>query len=295
VIDYLSLSQGNFNTLETHLPDRHYPPLTYLDLHAQIKAEAGKLPVVACTRVQTPAQAEDIVRDGKADIVGLCRALIADPEWPVKALGGRADEIRLCIGCNHCWGLVVEGEGIGCTVNATAGREHELGPLTPAVTPRRVVVAGGGPAGLEAARVAAERGHRVTVLEQYDRLGGKVRLAEEVPHHEEVGNVLKFLIPEVQRLGVTVRTSTEATADLIVAGHPDAVIVATGATPIAPEVPGDGSVPVSTSAGVVLAGMLPGETIVVMDEDAYYWAAAVIETAAQQGKTVWVVTGSSNR
>ncbi|MBI4629761.1 MAG: FAD-dependent oxidoreductase [Candidatus Rokubacteria bacterium] len=290
LIDYLSLSQGNFNTLETHLPDRHFPLMTYLDLHAAIKAAAGALPVVACTRVQTPAQAEAILAAGKADMVGLCRALIADPDWVAKARSGRGEDIRLCIACNHCWGVIVEGEPIACTVNPLAGREHELGPLVPARAPRRIIVAGGGPAGLEAARVAAERGHHVTVFEQTERLGGKVRIAEEVPHHEEMGHAIQFLIRQVERLGVTVRTGAEATADLIAAERPDAVVVATGATPLAPEVPGDDSVPVSTSAGVVLAGLMPGDNIVIMDEDAFSWAAAVIETAAQQGKKVTVVT-----
>ncbi len=290
LIDYLSLSQGIFNTLEMHLPDRHFPLMTFLDLHAAVKGEVGSLPVVACTRIQTPAQAEEILAGGKADVVGLCRALIADPEWVTKARSGRAEDIRLCIACNHCWGVVVEGEPIACTVNPLAGREHELGAPTKANAPRRVVVAGGGPAGLEAARVAAERGHHVTLFEQADRLGGKVRIAEEVPHHEEMGHATQFLIRQVERLGVTVHTNTEATADVIAAEHPDAVVVATGATPVAPAIPGDDSVPVTTTAGVVLVGLMPGDNIVITDEDAFSWAAAVIETAAQQGKKVTVAT-----
>jgi 2,4-dienoyl-CoA reductase-like NADH-dependent reductase (Old Yellow Enzyme family)/thioredoxin reductase len=288
--DYLSLSQGNFNSLEMHLPDRHFPPVPFLDLHAGIKAAVGALPVITCSRIKTPAEAEAIVAAGKADMIGLCRALVADPEWAAKARSGRADDIRLCIACNHCWALVTDAEPIACTINVTLGREVELGSPAPAPRPRHVVVVGGGPAGLEAARIAAGRGHRVTLLEQSDQLGGKTRLAEEVPHHEEVALVRPFLVREIERLGVTVRTGVEATADVVAAEAPDAVIVATGATPIAPELPGDDSVPVSSSGGVIVAGMLPGDNLVIVDEDAYHWAAAVIDAAKEQGKTVWVVT-----
>lgn len=290
LLDYLSLSQGNFNSIERHLPDRHSPPTTFVDRHARIKAVAGALPVVTSGRIETPAQAEAILAGGKADLVGLCRTLIVDPEWPLKAREGRVDDIRHCIVCNQCWGWVTEGRPIGCVCNPRAGRELELGPLASAAVRRRILVAGGGPAGLEAARVAAERGHQVTLLEQSEALGGKVRLAEHVPHDEEMRRVIDFLVGQVTKLDVTVRLDTAATPESVAAERPDAVIVATGAVPVAPDVPGDGSVPVSTSAGALLVGMLPGEHVVVMDEDGYYWAAAVIETVAQQGKKVTVVT-----
>jgi 2,4-dienoyl-CoA reductase-like NADH-dependent reductase (Old Yellow Enzyme family)/thioredoxin reductase len=290
LVDYLSLSQGNFNSIERHLPDRHFPPATSVEDHARVKARARGVPVVTCGRIETPELAEAIVAGGKADLIGLCRPLIADPDWPAKAMSGRRDEIRYCIACNQCWGWVTEGRPIACVANPTAGRELELGALVPAARARRVVVAGGGPAGLEAARVAAERGHRVTILEQGDGLGGKVRLSREVPHHEELGRIADYLVHEVERLGVTVRTGVEATVETILAERPDAVIVATGAVPVAPEVPGDDSVAVSSSAGAPLVGALSGEHVVVMDEDGYYWALAVMETVALQGKTVTLVT-----
>ncbi len=290
LLDYLSLSQGNFASIERHLPDRHFPPAAFVDLHARIKAEVGALPVVTCGRIERPEQAEAILESGKADLIGLCRTLIVDPEWPRKARAGRADEIRYCIVCNQCWAWVTDGKPLHCVANPVAGRELTWSPLERAETPRRVVVAGGGPAGLEAARVAAARGHHVVILEESDALGGKMRIAREVPHHEEIGRLLDFLVRQVERLGVKVRTNTEATAATITAERPDVVIAATGAIPIAPDVPGDDSVPVSTSAGAPLVGMLPGEHVVVVDEDGYYWAAAVMETVVGQGKKVTLVT-----
>ena len=290
LVDYLSLSQGNFNSIDRHLPDRHSPPVTFVEQSARIKAEAGRLGVVTSGRIETPEQAEAILAGGKADLIGLCRPLIVDPDWPRKAQEGRPDDIRYCISCNQCWGWVTEGRTIGCVCNARAGREIELGPLGAVPIARRILVAGGGPSGLEAARVAAERGHRVTIMEQSDALGGKVRLTEHVPHDEEMRRVIDYLIGQVGKLGVKVRLETEATPETVAAEQPDAVIVATGAIPVAPDVPGDGSVPVSTSAGALLVGMLAGDHVVIMDEDGYYWAAAVIETAAAQGKKVTVVT-----
>ncbi len=290
LVDYLSLSQGNFNSIEQHLPDRHFPPATFVEAHARVKAAVPGIPVVTCGRIETPVQAEEVLAAGKADLIGLCRALIVDPDWPAKAAAGRADEIRYCIVCNQCWAWVTDGRPLGCVCNPEAGRELELGELTPAAVARRVVVVGGGPAGLEAARVAAARGHHVTVLEQSDAVGGKVRIAEEVPHHAELGRVVDFLRGQVERLGVTVRLNTEAGVDTVLAERPDVVLLATGATPVVPDVPGDDSVPVSTSAAAVLVGMLPGEHVVVMDEDGYYWAAAVAETVALQDKKLVLVT-----
>lgn len=286
--DYLSLVQSNFNSIEMHLPDRHFPLGTFVDLHAQVKAEAGSLPTVTCTRIQTPAQAEEILRLGKADIIGLCRALIVDPDWPAKALAGRPEEIRLCIACNECWGPARGGGSLTCCCNPEAGRELEFGPLAAAATPRRVVVVGGGPAGLEAARVAAKRGHQVTLLEGEAALGGKIRGAAQVPGNEELEHVLQFLVPQVEKLGVAVRTQTAATARSIAAEQPDAVIVATGATPVAPTLPGDGSVPVLVDANAVPG--LPGERVVVMDEEGSYRTASATELLAQRGKQVTLVT-----
>ncbi|MBI2227304.1 MAG: FAD-dependent oxidoreductase, partial [Betaproteobacteria bacterium] len=228
-VDYLSLAQGNFNTLDTHLPDSHYPPVTYAGLHAQVKAVVPGMPVVTSSRIQTPEQAEAILGAGQADIIGMCRALIADPEWPQKALRGQSGDIRRCICCNRCWSGIVASKRLACAVNPTLGFEIEMPALTRAERPKRVVVIGGGPGGLEAARTAAGRGHRVTLFEKGKSLGGKLGIARHyLPYHES-SYAIDYLARQVAALGVDVRTATEGTRERVLAEQPDAVIVATGA------------------------------------------------------------------
>ncbi len=288
-VDYYSLSQGNFGTIETHLPDRHYPQPAFPDLHRRIKAASGAVFVAAGGRVQLPEQAEAMIAAGDADIVTFTRALLADSQWASKAAHAHAEPIRRCIGCNQCWGTASDRGLIRCTVNPTAGRELALGPLRPADAPRRIVIVGGGPAGLEAARVAALRGHHVTVLEREDRPGGKLVRAQLAPHQAELQHVLDFLLPSIAAAGVELRTGVTATAELVAAERPDAVVVATGAAIIAPQLPGDGSVPVVPFDGGPVDFTRPG-TIVVMDEDAYFWGAAAAEAMAATGRPVVFVT-----
>ena len=284
-IDYLSLAQGNFNTLDTHLPDSHYPPVTFAALHAQVKAAVPGMPVVTSSRIQTPEQAEVILAAGQADIIGLCRALIADPEWPQKALRGQSEDIRRCISCNRCWSAVVAGKRLACAVNATLGFEAEMPALTRAERPKRVVVIGGGPGGLEAARTAAQRGHRVTLFEKGKSLGGKLNIARHyLPYHES-SYAIDYLARQVATLGVDVRTATEGTRERVFAEQPDAVIVATGARVLTPAVAGDGTVPVAT-----FSQLGAGATVLVMDEDGYFWAACMTEALARHGCKVLYVT-----
>jgi pyruvate/2-oxoglutarate dehydrogenase complex dihydrolipoamide dehydrogenase (E3) component len=225
-------------------------------------------------------------------MVGLCRALLVDPEWPLKAATGNAADIRRCIACNQCWATIAAGEPIACVTNPMAGREY-LWPKPErdrVEHPRHVVVVGGGPAGLEAARTAALRGHRVTLLERNAALGGRVKDVHEVRHHEEMRNLLDFLVPQVRKAGVTIRTGVDATPETILAEEPDAIILATGATPYAPGLPGDGSVPVLTADGPVDLTGKPGRRVVIMDEDGYYWTTAVAESVMAQGREAVVVS-----
>ena len=289
MLDYLSLAQGNFNSIDTHCPDSHYPPLPFIDLQAQIKAVAGSLPIVASARIQTPEQAESILAAGKADLVGMCRALIADPEWPLKAMQGRSEDIRRCIGTSQCWGTegtATRSNRLSCEINPTVGYELELPPLVKVAAPRRVVIVGGGPAGLEAAHTAAERGHQVVLFEKTSRLGGKLAYADRYAAYHEVFHAIEFLSRQVAKSGVTVRLGTQADAQAVLAEKPDAVIVATGATVMAPPLAGDGSVAVQA----YIPENFPDGAIVVMDEDGYYWAASVTEELARQGRNVTYVT-----
>ena len=195
-----------------------------------VRAALHGTPVFAVHRVLTPDEAEGVIADGAADAVTVVRALIADPSWPEKARAGRTDEIRHCTGCNQgCYGNLTAGLPITCVTNPVTGREASLGgPLTPARRPKRVVVVGGGPGGLEAAWVATARGHDVTLLERDNQLGGKIRLAAALPGREELADFADWRVAECGRRGVDIRLGVHATTDAVLALEPDAVVVATG-------------------------------------------------------------------
>ena len=289
-LDYLSLSQGNFNTIETHLPDRHWPILAFQDIQARIKPAVPNVRIVASTRIQGPEQAERVLAAGEADMIGMCRALLVDPEWPNKARRNEADSIRRCIACNQCWGWISGGEPIACATNPVAGREYQFKKLVRAQDPRHVVVVGGGPAGLEASRVAALRGHRVTLLEAGSELGGRLKHVHNVAHYEEMKHLFDFLVPQARKAGVNIKVNTPGTVESILAEEPDEIVVATGATPTVPDIPGDGSVPVLTGDESVDLSGHEGRNVIMMDDDGYYWSAAMAESLAASGKQLTITT-----
>jgi len=205
---------------------------------AQGIKQAVAIPVMACNRINDPVLADQILRDGRADLIGFARGLIADPELPNKARQGRFDEINYCIACNQgCFDPIFEGKPQTCLVNARAGAEGKLA-LEPASSKKKVMVIGGGPAGMEAARVAALRGHQVSLYEKSGTLGGQLPLAAAPPGRAEFLAFVRYLEGQMKKLNVAVHLRTEATLRHVEMEKPDALILATGAEPAVPDIQG---------------------------------------------------------
>jgi len=293
LIDYMGLTQGNFYSIETHLPDRRFPPNTFVASHdARIKkavSEVSAIPVVASGRIRKPEDAEAILESGQADMIGMCRQLIADPDWPIKSKQGRADMIRMCTNGNHCWGRIRSGDPIGCEVNVESGQERTT-KYEAASASKKIVVIGAGPAGLEASRIASERGHRVVIFERSETVGGKLTYVPDIRGYSELLDYISSQHRQVlARNTVKLRLQTEATAAAIGAEQPDEIIIATGATLSCPDIRTDETVrTVAQSADLPKAQ--PGTVAVIVDEDGDTWCAAEAEHAAMKGYRPIIVT-----
>ena len=303
-LDYLVVKGSTYFVADQNVPDWQHERALWLPLAAGIKSAVGEFPVFAVGRINDPAEANAVIERGQADMVAMTRQHIADPETVRKLVEGRAEDVRGCISCNQgCLDMLPKGRHITCIHNPAAGYEAELGigTLRPASAPKRVVVVGGGPAGMKVAETAARRGHDVRLLERRDHLGGQVRIATSVPGREEVGEVVRYLETQVRKLGVDVRCGVTATADDEALADAETVVVATGSQPVRrligvrsyqlEGVPGLELPHVLDSWDLLEGGAEPGTSVVVVDDGEGSWKALSIAAhLARTGHEVQIVT-----
>ena len=287
LIDFVNVYQGNgfsWRALQSMLPDMSYDSAHFLYLASAVKAEVD-IPVFHASAIRDVATANAAVAEGHVDMVAMTRAHIADPHLVRKLIEGRADDIRQCVGANYC---VDRADGAICIQNASTGREKKMPHVVgKAAAARKLVVVGGGPGGLEAARVAALRGHRVVLFEAAEQLGGQIRLARKLAWRESIGGISRWLEMQVRKLGVDIRTGRPATVDDVLGEGPDAVVVATGGTPMRLPIAGASH---AVSSWDILSGQVePGENAIVYDVTGSHQGATVADYMAERGSTVeWV-------
>jgi 2,4-dienoyl-CoA reductase-like NADH-dependent reductase (Old Yellow Enzyme family)/thioredoxin reductase len=299
-IDWLRITARGQKPQMTHYhyPSSYMPEGTHLYAAAAVK-KAVNLPVVSGGRILSAEYGEQAITDGKCDMIFIARALIADPEWPNKSQNKLSGDIRNCIGdLEGCFLRSCLLQPVGCTVNPDIGSEHLA--QVPAQARKNVVIVGGGPAGLQAAMVAAQRGHRVTLYEKRDELGGHILLHAKLPGLEDRSDIIRWLSAQIAKLDVTVKLDTEATPHMITAADPDAVIISTGSTYSRSgisknqlsKIPGHdlGHGHVVTPEDLLLDHARVGDKVVVYDNTSYEVGPGIAELLADQGKQVFLVT-----
>jgi NADPH-dependent 2,4-dienoyl-CoA reductase/sulfur reductase-like enzyme len=284
-VQYLSISAGVYASWYNTIPGMDYEPGWLLSHAAAIK-DAVSIPVIGVSRFTDPRDADRAIGEGKADLIAFGRQFLADPEFPRKAEEGRLDEIVSCIGVNSgCITRMAAQRDVTCVVNPSTGREREF-EIEPAAVRKKVVVVGGGPAGMEAARVAAERGHDVSLFEREQELGGLARLAGRVPHRSGWAKLVTEGARRLERAGVDIHLGHEVTPDDLRSAGADAIIVATGSEFVRPLIPG-------ANGQILDAASLLGGTDAGADHVAVAGGGAiglgVAEWLAERGKRVSVV------
>ena len=288
-VDYINTSIGVATATLFMIEASMSIPPGYALFIANAMRRAVALPVIGVGRIKDPVQAERALAEGHCDLVGVVRGQIADPDFAAKARAGYATQIRTCLSCNQeCVGRMGLNRWLGCIENPRTGRESV--PLPPPRRPgRRVIVVGGGPAGLQAAATAAQRGHRVTLYERQPRTGGQVAVAASVPSRAEFLDMVRNLAAECQRHGVEVRTGVEATAESLRADAPDAVVLATGARP-QPPYWAAGHPRVVDVRDVLEGRAEPAGQVVVVDDLGFHQATSAAELLADRGCMVEIIT-----
>ena len=303
MVDFLDVSAWSFEWSLAGIGTPLGPLVPYA---SQIK-KAASIPVFVVGRIVDPAQAEKIVAEGHADMVAMTRASIADPELPNKLQDGRADDVRRCIGAGQgCLGRHMLLKPMTCTQNPTVGREAEwgIGTLKPAAVKKKVLIAGAGPAGMEAAIVAAERGHDVTLCDSSDALGGQVKLILQSPRRGEFKNIIDWRARRIERAGnIDLRLGLKVTPDYVERERPDVLVVATGSQPTAeskfgaayiwgstlartPGIPGAEKEHVHNPWDVLTGRLDDRRHVVIIDGVGFHQSSDPLEYLAAKGKKI---------
>jgi 2,4-dienoyl-CoA reductase-like NADH-dependent reductase (Old Yellow Enzyme family) len=302
LIDYFNASLGDYYRMDSMVGGMQQPMGYELPSSAQL-TEGVTVPRIVSGRIRTLEEAEQVLREGVADLISMVRAQIADPDLVRKTRDGRVDEVRPCIACNQgCIGGLIRNQRLGCLVNPAVGFETTLAEdlIVRTATPKKVLIVGGGPSGMEAARVAALMGHKVVLAEAGPKLGGAIQAARRAPKLHTIGDIIDWQEREIYRLGVDVRLGTYLEADAVLAENADVVLVATGSQPRMDGV--QFGVPGLPAAGHDLSHVISshdlllnpprdlGQSAVVLDDTGHYEAIAAAEYLITKGLAVTFVT-----
>ena len=303
LLDYVTCGTGSYFDFYKLMPTFLYPERLGADLAEVLKGAVSHALVIAESHIRTPANAEAVLSAEQADLVSIVRGQIADPHLSNKALEGRAEDIRPCLSCNQmCWGRRGRDYWISCLVNPSAGREFEWGGdrFIKTKSPKKILVVGGGPAGLEAARVSAERGHEVTLAEAGDRLGGQFSLAGMQPRRGQIIDLLDWYSRQLSQLGVEIRLNAFLEAEEIIEFAADKTVLATGsfptdtgfqkAIPHVEKLPGIELGGVFSAEDVMARRARPGKRVILLDEGGNWKGCGTAWKLAEDGHQVILVT-----
>lgn len=292
-IDFLNIIRGHIDTdagLTDVIPVQGMHNLPHLDFAGDIKSALGDFPVLHGAKIPDIATARHAIASGKIDLVGMTRAHIADPQLTKKLIEGREDDIRPCVGANYCLEHIYQAGEALCIHNPASGRELTMPhDITSAETRCKIVIVGAGPAGLEAARVAGERGHQVLVLEAMPHVGGQVRLAALQQRRQEMMSIIDWRLQQCEKLGVVIRYNTWAEADDVLAENPDVVIIATGGMPDT-EVLDEGNQLVVSAWDIISGDIKPGSNVLIYDDAGDHAGLQAAQTVVEAGSKLEIMT-----
>lgn len=292
LVDFLNVIRGHIETdagLTDVIPIQGMRNSPHLDFAGEIRSATG-FPIFHAAKIPDVATARHAIASGKVDMIGMTRAHMTDPHIVRKIIEKREEEIRPCVGANYCLDRIYQGGAAYCIHNAATGRETTMPHDIPrAAVPRKVVIVGTGPAGLEAARVAGERGHRVKVFEAADRPGGQIRLTAQSERRREMISIIDWRMAQCERLGIEFAFNTWAEADTVLAEEPDVVIVATGGLPHT-EVLSQGNDLTVSTWDIISGDVKPGRQVLIFDDAGDHAALQAAEVIAKSGAQVEIVT-----